>query len=111
MKLPPGRLLPQEVARIRAYAIRPIPLRQFAWYDFRHPSITVRYRVKTAILAVKAVDDGEFRFVTLREGSALEIIGVVQPSGLVFVRYEGRLLAAFACDIEDRAERIQAASA
>ena len=68
-----------------------------------------QYRVSTPFLAVSP-NEGS-RFVTLERGAIIRVnVERTVPcsgSGLVDVFYEGRTLAAFMRDIEDRAERFE----
>jgi hypothetical protein len=48
------------------------------------------------------------QFVTVPEGAMLELAGEPQQSGLIDVCFEGRVVAMFLRDIEDRGERILA---
>lgn len=65
-----------------------------------------RYRVTTPFVAVKPDDDGHYRFVTLGRGSVFDLNGELRRTELVEILFEGRVLAAFIRDIEERAERI-----
>ena len=68
-----------------------------------------QYRVSAPFLAVSSNGDSSFGFVTVERGAIIRV-DVEHPSpppGLVDVLYEGRTLAAFLCDIEDRAERFE----
>ena len=68
-----------------------------------------QYRVSTPFLAVSPNEDSSFRFVTLERGAIIRVNveHTVPRSGLVDVLYEGRTVAAFMRDIEDRAERFE----
>jgi hypothetical protein len=46
------------------------------------------------------------QFVTVPVGAMLKLAGEPQQSGLVDVLYDGRVVAMFLRDIEDRAKRI-----
>ena len=67
-----------------------------------------QYRVNTPFLAVCSNGDSTCRFVTLERGAMIRVTvdGSLPSSGLVDLLYEGRKLAAFMRDIEDRAERV-----
>jgi hypothetical protein len=52
--------------------------------------------------------NGRMQFVTVPDGAMIEIVGEPQQSGLIDVRFEGRVVAMFLRDIEDRGERILA---
>jgi hypothetical protein len=52
--------------------------------------------------------DGRMVFVTVPARALVQITGEVQQSGLVDVVFEGRTIAMFLRDIEDRGERILA---
>jgi len=66
-----------------------------------------QYRVSTPFLAVSPNEDSSCRFVTLERGAIIrvDVEHTGPPPGLVDVHYDGRPLAAFLRDIEDRAER------
>ena len=66
------------------------------------------YRVKTPFVAVLPNAGGGFESVVLGPGAMISV-GVertVLRTGLVDVVYQGRLLAAYLRDIEDRAEQV-----
>jgi len=52
--------------------------------------------------------DGRMHFVTIPTGALVQHVGEPQQSGLVDVLFEGRVVAMFVRDIEDRGERILA---
>jgi hypothetical protein len=69
-----------------------------------------QYRVNTSFIAVCPNQDSTSRFVTLEPGAIIRVTvdRTICSTGLVDVLYEGRTLAAFMRDIEDRAERVAA---
>jgi len=69
------------------------------------------YEVQEPFLAVRDEPTRPFVFVTLTEGSIVIIAGEVQQSGLVDVRYDGQIVAAFMRDIEARAVPVDASMA
>jgi hypothetical protein len=69
------------------------------------------YRVQQPFLVVRDEPTRPFVFVTVTEGSIITIAGEVQKSGLVDVRYDGGIVAAFMRDIEARAEVVEDTSA
>jgi hypothetical protein len=71
-----------------------------------------RYRLHSPTMAVEpeAGGDGRMHFVTIPAGALLKVVGDAQQSGLVDVLFEGRVVAMFLRDIEDRGERILARS-
>ena len=69
----------------------------------------MRYRLKSPTMAVeRGGSNGRMQFVTVPSGTMLEVVGEPQQSGLVDVRFDGRVVAMFLRDIEDRAEKILA---
>lgn len=68
------------------------------------------YRVKTPFVAVRPTAGGVFESVALEPGAiiSVKLERTVVRSGLVDVLYEGRVLAAYLRDIEDRAEYVDA---
>ena len=48
---------------------------------------------------------GRMQFVTVPDGAMIEIVGEPQQSGLIDVRFEGRVIAMFLRDIEGFAQR------
>ena len=46
------------------------------------------------------------QLVTVHKGALIEVSGDSQPSGLVDVIYDGRIVMMFQQDIEDRGERV-----
>ena len=69
------------------------------------------YRVQEPFLAVRNERTRPCVFVTIMEGSIITVIGEVQQSGLVDVRYDGEIVAAFMRDIETRAVPVEASVA
>lgn len=49
--------------------------------------------------------DGRMQFVTVPQGAMLQVAGDPQQSGLVDVILDGRIVAMFLRDIEDRGEK------
>ena len=66
-----------------------------------------QYRVNTPFLAVCSKEGS--KFVTLERGAIIRVNveRTIPCTVLVDVLYEGRTLAAFMSDIEDRAERFE----
>jgi hypothetical protein len=70
------------------------------------------YRVKTPFVAVLPNAGGVFESISLQPGAiiSVKLERTVLRSGLVDVLYEGKVLAAYLRDIEDRAECVDAQS-
>ena len=66
-----------------------------------------KYRLKSALIALKADDESGLRIVTLNAGVTVKLSGAVQRSGLVDVIAEGEKLFMFMRDLEERTERIE----
>jgi hypothetical protein len=69
------------------------------------------YYVREPFIAVRDEPPAPFAFTTITPGSTIKVLGEVQPSGLVDVLHDGKIVAAFMRDIEARAERIKTESA
>jgi hypothetical protein len=65
----------------------------------------MKYRVRTAFLAVHKQNGGKSEFVTLEPGQMFTVRGR-EPSGFLKVMYRGRMVAVFERDIQERAVRI-----
>ena len=52
--------------------------------------------------------DGRMQFLTICAGALIEVAGEAQPSGLIDVICDGRVVTMFQRDIEDRGEPILA---
>ena len=64
----------------------------------------MQYQLQSPTMAVeRGGSNGRMQFVT---GAMLELIGEAQQSGLIDVHFEGRVVAMFLRDIEERGERI-----
>ena len=74
----------------------------------RHEGERVRkYRLKSPTMAVeRGGTDGRMQLATVPAGALLTIVGEAQQSGLIDVLFEGRIVAMFLRDIEDRGGRI-----
>ena len=69
----------------------------------------MRYQLKSPTMAVeRGGSNGRMQFVTVPEGTMLELVGEPQQSGLIDVCFEGRVVAMFLRDVEDRGEKILA---
>ena len=68
----------------------------------------MNYCVRAPFIAVRSPEDGSFRFITVHAGSVITIAGTVECTGLVDIRYEGKIVTAFMRDIEARSELVQA---
>ena len=62
------------------------------WYQLKSPTMAVE----------RGGSDGRMQFVTVPDGAMIELVGAPQQSGLIDVRFEGRVVAMFLRDIEDR---------
>jgi hypothetical protein len=62
------------------------------------------YVVHTNITAVKYLQDGVSRFVTIPPGAVIAVQSV-KAFGVMEVVYEGETLAVFSRDIEERADK------
>lgn len=67
------------------------------------------YDVEEPFLAVRDEPARPFVFVTITEGSIITIIGEVQQSGLVDVRYDGEIVTAFMRERRSNAESLKKA--
>ena len=68
-----------------------------------------QYRLTCTTMAVEQRgSDGRMQFSVIPLGALLQIAGEAQQSGLVDVLYEGRVVAMFLRDIQDKGERILA---
>jgi hypothetical protein len=67
----------------------------------------MRYIVREPFLAVCDDPPRRFTFVTAETGKSLTVLGEPNRSGLVDVRYEGKIIAAFMRDILARCERAE----
>ena len=65
------------------------------------------YRLKSALIALKADDESGLHIVTVKAGATVKLSGAVQRSGLVDVIADGEPLSMFVRDLEERAERIE----
>ena len=69
----------------------------------------VQYQLKSPTIAVAGGgSDGCMLLVTVPAGAALELVGELQQSGLIDVRFNNRRVAMFLTDIAERGERILA---
>ena len=67
----------------------------------------MQYQLQSPTMAVeRGGSNGRMQFVTVPAGAMLELIGETQQSGLIDVHFEGRVVAMFLRDIEERGERI-----
>ena len=67
----------------------------------------MQYQLQSPTMAVeRGGSNGRMQFVTVPAGAILELVGELQQSGLIDVHFEGRVVAMFLRDIEERAERI-----
>lgn len=68
------------------------------------------YRVKMPFVAVHSNTQGAFESVALEPGAVISVKAerTALRTGLVDVLYQGRTLAAYLRDIEDRAECVEA---
>ena len=71
----------------------------------------MNYQVQKSFIAVRNEPTRPSVFVTIAEGSIITVIGELQHSGLVDVRYDGEIVAAFMRDIEARAVPVEASMA
>jgi hypothetical protein len=69
----------------------------------------MKYLVKTSLTAVYRRNDGTSEFVKLEPGTVFTIRGP-ERSGLVNVIHQGRIVAVFMRDVQERAARINGAS-
>ena len=67
---------------------------------------TIAYRVHSPLVAQASVSDGCVQFVAIPRGSVMLVFGSLAPFGLVDVEYEGKRLAVWCRDIEERAEEL-----
>jgi len=66
----------------------------------------MKYRVREAFIAVCDNAPNPFTFVTLPPGEMITLVGTVQQSGLVDVRYDGQVVAVFMRDVENRTDLV-----
>ena len=67
----------------------------------------MQYQLQSPTMAVeRGGSNGRMQFVTVPAGAMLELIGEPQQSGLIDVHFEGRVVAMFLRDIEERGKRI-----
>ena len=67
----------------------------------------MQYQLQSPTMAVeRGGSNGRMQFVTVPAGAMLELIGETQQSGLIDVHFEGRVVAMFLSDIEERGDRI-----
>lgn len=67
----------------------------------------MQYQLKSPTMAVeRGGSNGRMQFVTVPEGAIIELVGELQQSGLIDVSFDGRVVAMFLRDVEDRGERI-----
>lgn len=73
-------------------------------------SIMQMYRVKMPFMAIRPLSGSSFESVALQPGAliSVRVERTVLRSGLVDVLFEGKTLAAYLRDIEDRAEFVDA---
>jgi hypothetical protein len=65
------------------------------------------FRLSSPTMGVeRGGSNGQMKFVTIPAGGLLKVVGDPQQSGLVDVCFEGRIVAMFLQDLEDRGERI-----
>src|SRR5437763_1747903 len=70
-----------------------------------------QYQMNSPTMAVESGgSNGRMQLVTVHKGALIEVAGEPQASGLVDVIYDGRVVAMFEQDIEDRGERVLAES-
>ena len=67
------------------------------------------YRLKSAIVAEDCQPG--LRIVTIKTGAIVEVIGLVERSGLVNVLASGKTLSVLMRDLEENGERILSAKA
>ena len=66
----------------------------------------MRYRLKSPTMAIQPGGaDGRMQFVTVPAGALVTVVGETQQSGLVDVLFDGRVVAMFFCDIEERGQK------
>jgi hypothetical protein len=65
----------------------------------------MKYRVKTAFIAVYRRNDGTSEFVQLEPGTVFTVRGVVH-AGMVNIMHNRRILSVFLADVKERAEFI-----
>ena len=65
----------------------------------------MKFRVKTAFIAVHRRSDGASEFIQLEPGTVFTVQGAVH-SGMVNIIHNRRILAVFLADVKQRAERI-----
>lgn len=69
--------------------------------------MNAKYRLKSPTMAVERRGaDCRMSIVTIGTGTVVEVIGTVQETGLVDVRCEGRILAVFMRDLEERGRQM-----
>ena len=68
------------------------------------------YRVHTPLAALVHENDGRSRFISIPSGSVITLTGAAKQFDLVDVEWEGRALAVFNRDIEERTEKLQTAT-
>jgi hypothetical protein len=64
------------------------------------------YRVHTAITALKHMNAGGSRFVTIPRGSVITVTGTPKEFDFVDIECRGETLAVFNRDIEERTEEV-----
>jgi len=69
----------------------------------------MKYRVKTAFIAVHRRKDGTSDFIHLEPGTVFTIRGREQ-SGMVNIMHQRRIVAVFVADVKQRAEPISSIS-
>lgn len=69
--------------------------------------MTVEYRLNSPTMAIEPEggSDGRMHFVIIPAGALLTLAGEPQQSGLVDVLFEGRVVAMFLRDLQERGER------
>ncbi len=65
------------------------------------------YCVRDPFLAVRDEVPGRSAFATVPEGAIILVRGFRKNSGMVDFQYEGRVLAAFLQDIEERCDMVE----
>ncbi len=65
----------------------------------------MKYRVKTAFIAVHRKRDGTSEFIQLEPGAVFTIRGH-ERSGMVNIMHQRRMVAVFVSDVKERAEPI-----
>lgn len=70
------------------------------------------YRLNSPTMAVQAGGtNGRMSIFTVPTGAVIEVLGAIQQSGLVDVRFQGRVVAMFLQDIQTRGVRLRSAAA